>query len=85
MNTGGAGKDPVEQRLVCMGKRFKPDENNEDTAITIDNLHAIFESCGRSVASVVAGGAHDKGRLIAALDALEQAKNIAIQAIHLAQ
>lgn len=85
MNSGSSGKDPIEQRLTCMGKRLKPDDR-EELSVTIDNIHAIFESCGRSVVNAVgAAGAHDKGRLIAALDALEQAKNIAIQAIHLAQ
>jgi hypothetical protein len=85
MNNNTGHDDATERRLTCLGKRIKTDDN-EELAVTVENIHAVFESTGRSVVNLIKGGErYDKGRLIAFLDALDQAKNIAIQAIHLAQ
>jgi hypothetical protein len=80
--------DPVERRLVCMGKRIRVTSHPEDpVALAVDNLHAVTESCGRSITAILSTcpDGYDKGRLIAALDELEKCKNAAIQAIHLCQ
>jgi len=71
--------DAVEARVEMINGMFDlPDATRE----AMKHVRAATETAARAVrAAVEAAPAHDKGRLIAALDALQAAKNVACDAL----
>ncbi len=73
--------DPIEARVAMVNGWFElPEQTKQD----MTDVRAAAEQFAKSLEQVYKRAKHDKGRAIASIDAVQQAKNIACDALILA-
>lgn len=70
--------DPVQRRVEMINGRF---DLPAETVKAMEQIRVATEVCARAIQSATADVQVDTGRLIATMDMLQQAKNVACDAV----
>lgn len=76
--SGAPITDPVAKRVAMINGRF---DLPPATLEAMATMRAAFDACARAVEQTATGVERDTGRLIATMDLLQQAKNVACDAV----